>query len=274
MDAFFFLSGFFLAYATLPRKMSSGVHYVIAILNRYLRLIPAYLVILLFFWQILPYLSSGPMWFVTKYEYSNVCDTLWRNVLMVDNLISVDGVDYCMGVSWYISNDFQLFIFCLLPIAIYKSVNRLYAKLFCGLLIFTNLMITMGYCLYTGAGLFAYNQVPVLDVFNDVYTKFYHRMSPYVMGVMVGFSFHEMKEFLSAPDRKDKTFKQLVDEMEDETKTNPEWPIMARLGYLMEMKEHWYVKYSFYLVGAGLIVFTTMIKYSYITQPEEWTLVA
>jgi peptidoglycan/LPS O-acetylase OafA/YrhL len=73
---------------------------------RYLRLIPAYLAVLLFFWKLLPFVATGPQWYKVKSDYSDVCDTWWRNALMLDNLISIDGIDYCMGVSWYISNDF------------------------------------------------------------------------------------------------------------------------------------------------------------------------
>lgn len=272
VDSFFFVAGFFLAYATLPRRMTSPMHYVIAIFNRYFRLIPVYFVVLLFFWQILPYLGSGPQWFIVKSDYANVCDSLWHNLLMLDNLLSVSGVDYCMGVSWYISNDFQLFIICLLPIFVYKSYNHLIARIICLGLVVINLMFTMGYCLYTGAGLFVYNPVPPVDVFNDVYTKFYHRMTPYAVGVLVGFSFNEMKEFLSHPDRTGKSFKQLVEEGGEELEIETEWPIMARIGILMEKEGFKWMKYVCYLGGAGLIFFTVQIRETYFASPDDWSL--
>ena len=64
MDVFFWLSGFFLAYSLLPKRVRGVTAYVVVVLSRYLRLMPVYLFVLLFFWQIFPYMGSGPMWHI------------------------------------------------------------------------------------------------------------------------------------------------------------------------------------------------------------------
>lgn len=93
--------------------------YGFAIFHRYCRIIPSYLVCILIYWKIIGLTGSGPLW-PDLLERTTDCDYLWRNVLFVDNLFSLWGdVHYCFGWGWYLSNDFQLFVFSLLIIFIY-----------------------------------------------------------------------------------------------------------------------------------------------------------
>ena len=62
VDTFFFIGGFLAAYAVLKEPNQSFLKYPLAILNRYLRLVPAYFVAILFFSSILIHLGSGPLW--------------------------------------------------------------------------------------------------------------------------------------------------------------------------------------------------------------------
>ena len=62
VDAFFFIGGFLVAYAFLKETTTTFFKYPLAILNRYLRLVPAYFVAIMFFYRIFPYMGSGPYW--------------------------------------------------------------------------------------------------------------------------------------------------------------------------------------------------------------------
>ena len=59
MDTFFFVGGFLVAYAVLKEKSMSPMKYPLAILNRFLRFIPAYFIAMLIFYKILIQLGNG-----------------------------------------------------------------------------------------------------------------------------------------------------------------------------------------------------------------------
>ena len=62
VDAFFFIGGFLVAYAFLKETTNNFFKYPLAILNRFIRLIPAYFVAILLLYRIFPYMGSGPFW--------------------------------------------------------------------------------------------------------------------------------------------------------------------------------------------------------------------
>jgi len=106
-DAFFWLSGFFFVLSCLSgeRKKSfkSGTGYIGAIIYRYLRIMPAYGVCLLFFTYVLKRFGEGPNWYMLEYE-THVCEEVgWRNLLLVDNLYN-DGKK-CFKWGWYLACD-------------------------------------------------------------------------------------------------------------------------------------------------------------------------
>lgn len=45
---------------------------------------------------------------------------MWRPLLFIDNLVD-NGVKLCMDWAWYIENDLQIFIFCMIPLFLYKK---------------------------------------------------------------------------------------------------------------------------------------------------------
>jgi len=46
---------------------------------------PLYAMMMLFLWQLLPRLGSGPTWSL-YHEQTKLCDSMWRNVLFIDNI--------------------------------------------------------------------------------------------------------------------------------------------------------------------------------------------
>lgn len=144
VDTFFFLSGFLAAYIGLKKLPSNSNPFKVFggyMWERWIRLTPAYLFILMFYIHLLPFLSVGPdssssMEYVAQNQrhphdgvrrlqpggggYDDPCsDYLWTNIFYVSNLYPFSGDNGqfgqwangnlgCMDWSWYLSVDFQL----------------------------------------------------------------------------------------------------------------------------------------------------------------------
>ncbi|KAK5642260.1 hypothetical protein RI129_008427 [Pyrocoelia pectoralis] len=108
VDVFFLISGFLVSYMFL-QKSSRGYkfNFISHYLGRYLRVTPPVLVILLFELTWFEYIGSGPIW-NSLYDEINVCRTYWWSYLLyIQNWTS----GTCLPPTWYLSVDFQLFIF-------------------------------------------------------------------------------------------------------------------------------------------------------------------
>jgi len=70
VDIFFFLSGFFLAFSTIPKlynKNPSIMSFLKTLANRYLRLMPLYFFMMCCYWQLVTHLGEGPKWEYWEY---------------------------------------------------------------------------------------------------------------------------------------------------------------------------------------------------------------
>ena len=137
VDVFFFVGGFLVAYAFLKETMNSLLKYPLAIINRYLRLVPAYFMAMMFFYQFLVHMGSGPLWQSgnTQLEY---CKDMWKSLLFINNL--TDGMNMCMGWGWYLQNDMQLFTYSILILLVY---NR--SKFASYMMIIWSILCSFGY---------------------------------------------------------------------------------------------------------------------------------
>jgi hypothetical protein len=116
VDTFFWIGGFLITLGMLDqfKKVKSFVKFYFgAILHRFIRIWPTYMVAILLFWKIAPYLGNGPIWSIF-YRLSCSCNdggVLW-NVFFIDNFgdHGPNGMDYCFGWGWYLAVDFQLFL--------------------------------------------------------------------------------------------------------------------------------------------------------------------
>ena len=185
VDTFFFVGGFLVAYVFLREHVKTGLKYPLAILNRYLRFVPSYLLAILLFYSIMPHLGSGPYWNFQIAQVNN-CDRIWKPLLFVDNLVD-NGATQCMGWGWYLQNDMQLFIYSVFLLLIYEKSR------------------TVGYLtiFFSVAASFAFNMqqtfdnqyrhpLHITDMANwgnymlDVYMKPWARCPPYLYGLALG----------------------------------------------------------------------------------------
>ncbi len=118
VDIFFCLGGFFLAFIMLRNKINIKIC-LFGLLQRALRIWPAYILAMMFFYSVFMKFGSGPLW-PTQAEGSALCSTMWREVFFVSNFVG-DGDRMCMGWGWYLQVDFQLFICGLFLIYLYSK---------------------------------------------------------------------------------------------------------------------------------------------------------
>ena len=173
------------AYAVLKEKINNPMKYPLAILNRFLRFIPAYFVAIMIYYTIFPHLGSGPSW---KPSLAGVpaCDHMWRSLLFVDNLID-NGASQCLGWGWYLQNDMQIFIYSIFILLIYRW-NKFASYVTIVWSIAASFIFSMVSTYVNG-----YHHPTHIDDFNtwnvymvDVYIKPWARCPPYLYGLLLG----------------------------------------------------------------------------------------
>ncbi|XP_058814438.1 nose resistant to fluoxetine protein 6-like [Topomyia yanbarensis] len=117
VDTFFVLSGLLTCWSLLReldrnKKLNVFLLYV----HRYLRLTPAFAALLLFIVGLYPRLGAGPLWGSSLKITVDFCNKYWWSALLyVQNYVNPN--EMCLGHSWYLSVDMQLFL--LSPLVVY-----------------------------------------------------------------------------------------------------------------------------------------------------------
>ena len=98
-DIFFFFSGFFMAYLFNKKADTSAKKYPLTIINRLLRILPTYILVILIWYSMFMHWGSGPRWLPNQ-QIANLCKNMWRSVLFIDNLVN-NGRTLCMSWTFY-----------------------------------------------------------------------------------------------------------------------------------------------------------------------------
>ncbi|XP_014288493.1 nose resistant to fluoxetine protein 6 isoform X2 [Halyomorpha halys] len=120
VDTFFLISGMLNMYGFLITTAKTKRYTVKDVINgyihRYLRLTPAYLMMIAFTATWLYRLRDGPLWDRFVGDYKDACrQTYWANIIYLNNYL--EPQNYCMMQSWYLAADMQLY--WLSPIMMY-----------------------------------------------------------------------------------------------------------------------------------------------------------
>ncbi|XP_068082949.1 nose resistant to fluoxetine protein 6 [Anabrus simplex] len=193
VDSFLLVSGLLRAYNMLG-SMDKGKFYPVReVLQRYCRLTPAYGVMIGFYATLLVYLGTGPAWNTYMKNNSEWCQLNWLwNVLYVNNYIAADKL--CILQSWYLSADMQLFL--LAPLIVYPMWRwpRI-GKVLLGVLILISILVPFLITyVYQYPGIFGtglHNTV-IVTYSKYVYFTTHNRMSPYLVGMSLGYVFHKI----------------------------------------------------------------------------------
>ncbi|CAG7822980.1 unnamed protein product, partial [Allacma fusca] len=112
VDTFFTISGALVTYFVLKELDKSGgkLSYPLFVLDRMFRLLPTYLFTAGFAATLLPYLGSGPFWYVVEGESEACGRHWWHNILFINNFMTYDDTQMCNPASWYLANDTQFYL--------------------------------------------------------------------------------------------------------------------------------------------------------------------
>lgn len=124
VQVFFILSSFLLAHKLLQSQTDGNLRlFVDTMLNRIVRISPAYWAVVGFaatWWR---RLSSGPLWTPLVEAESAICrDKWWAQLLYLNNAVRPD--DKCLIQTWYLAADLQLYAVSLTLTLALRSARR------------------------------------------------------------------------------------------------------------------------------------------------------
>jgi len=204
VDTFFLISGMLVSFLLMKElEQNKGKFNVILFyVHRYLRLTPVYAVIVGFVATLVVHLGSGPYWYSVKLMAEGCREEWWTNLLYINNLAYLDYSKACMGETWYLANDMQMFI--LSPLVIYP----LWRWKKSGLLWLTAIMLGS---LAANIALYAIYDLPpnmMPTRLNEIYKEYSYyyydkpwtRVPPYLIGILVGwYLFRTRKSQITLP---------------------------------------------------------------------------
>ncbi|XP_070534767.1 O-acyltransferase like protein-like [Ptychodera flava] len=198
VEAFFVLGGLLVSYLTLKQIDKSGgarkVSWLRFFAHRYLRLTPAYAFILLLYSTITIHMGEG-IWWPYWYPFQHICNTWWANLLYIHNWYPFPGsTSECMGWSWYLSVDMQLYFIS--PLFIVLLYNRWVIGIvvsvittLCSFAISAYLNFALSRSIGTPH---SYGE-PALPEGSWLYTKPYYRITQYLIGIILGYVLFRLK---------------------------------------------------------------------------------
>ena len=211
VDSFFLMSGLLVTYHTLRKmenrkgkfKFPAFLYYI----HRFLRLTPVYAFILFSYWFLTVHLADGPVWQKTIGENShfyNSCKQYWwTNFLYINNIYPRKHLDICMPWSWYLTSDMQFYVIAPL-IIVPLSLNYKVGLTLIGILLTANVVIigsiAGGYGLSANSAKFEELTLALQDRENyhnltdDIYTKPWTRIGPYLIGILIGYFLHKQQK--------------------------------------------------------------------------------
>ncbi|PNF21710.1 hypothetical protein B7P43_G10358 [Cryptotermes secundus] len=158
------------------------------------RLTPPYAIVILITATVYRYVGSGPLLPASANQMAEECQSnWWTNILYINNYFDINRM--CLGHSWYLSVDMQLFL--LSPIVLYPLWKwpRNWNILLLGILAIAGVVspFTISYVnklspnlIYGNAHLDRLKQ-------DELYYTTYSRFGPWVIGVAVGYLVYEAK---------------------------------------------------------------------------------
>jgi len=199
VDAFFYMSGFltgFIMLAKLKKMKFSVLSYGMIMFHRILRLWPTYFIAILFYWKLSVYLGSGPLWW-NLVDTAQLCTgQAWKNFLLLDNVLTKEFSEYCFGWGWYLATDLQVFFVapflcwiylrnkerCQNVVWVLMTISIITSYVYSADSDFTFLYMSLSKGQSTSTYMSQYYINPMV------------RMSPYLVGLWLGFMFKEWKE--------------------------------------------------------------------------------
>ncbi|XP_071156465.1 nose resistant to fluoxetine protein 6-like isoform X2 [Mytilus edulis] len=189
VDTFFTLSGLLLTYLIMKemKKKDGKINWFMFYFHRFWRLTPPYMLVLMVYVSLFPYIGSGPLWKKDGMEVNYCKDAWYYNFFYINNFVNLkDTSSQCMAWTWYLANDMQFFVIS--PLII---IPLFFSKAIGGIVMF---VILLGSWIATGVISKTYNMKPSLvaggdffSYFDYYYIKPYCRIGPYLVGMFTGY---------------------------------------------------------------------------------------
>ncbi|CAB3360031.1 Hypothetical predicted protein [Cloeon dipterum] len=193
VDTFLLISGLLKAYHYLRDLENKRFNFISCYTRRYLRLTPAYMVVLGFYATLLVRLSSGPGWNKFVEQPTDACKTNWfYNLIYLNNYL--DNGNQCMVQTWYLAMDFQL---CLLaPLIVYPLWRWPNVGKFIFISV-TLLSVSIPFItIYCARAVPSYvlgaSDSSIQWYMQNIYFITHQRASPYIIGLALGYIFYRM----------------------------------------------------------------------------------
>ncbi|KAJ0174355.1 hypothetical protein K1T71_010501 [Dendrolimus kikuchii] len=199
LQAFFSISGFLTAYATLltyERNPITLYKCIMSVMHRWIRLTPMAVFALWFTIAWFPLLGSGPQWaWLVEREAQDCAERWWYHVLYVHNHLPLGK--FCMGHTWYLAADMQLHIFGVFLLLVLLRYRCAAVPVLPTLII--------GSALASGFVVYFYNLMPIITAQSPeilrnmfagskilplVYLPFWMNLPGYVGGMATAFILH------------------------------------------------------------------------------------
>nr|KAG5696049.1 hypothetical protein BaRGS_017161 [Batillaria attramentaria] len=161
--------------------------YFMLIFHRLVRIGPCYLIIIMMFTNLMPYMGRGPRWTYEKQSVRTCKDHWWANVLFISNFYKAD--DMCMPHTFYLVNDFQfglLMPFIMVPMLCMPIVGFVLL----GVLVMTQIVSTLILDEGINGNVL---RMAKNDYFSRIYVKPYCRVGVYAIGLGLGYLLYVTK---------------------------------------------------------------------------------
>ncbi|GFS75356.1 nose resistant to fluoxetine protein 6 [Nephila pilipes] len=193
--SFFVLSGFLNGYSFssdyLRRK--GNIDWLYFYIKRYIRLTPAYMIVLGTYTTLFSYMGSGRLWPI--YDTNPVCsENWWWNLLFINNFQPT--LKQCMGWCWYLANDMQFYVISpifLISLLRWPRMGYTLSAAFISASCIITFEISKKFRIVDGLSSLEYyfvNMEAFLDqyweYFDKIHDKPYSRLGVYLIGLLLG----------------------------------------------------------------------------------------
>lgn len=184
VDSFFLIGSTLLAFLTLKeldkKNIPSQKFWTLFYIHRYIRLTGVYAVVIALSATLFKFIPTGPHNYLKQDTYA--CqEAWWMNILYINNFHAELGQENCMGWTWYMANDMQMFIISpLFILALY------HLPVFGITISILSVLGTIGFRVWRV-------QDRVNVTFDNLYNKPYSRFGSYAVGLILGYILYRTK---------------------------------------------------------------------------------
>ncbi|CAF1089611.1 unnamed protein product [Adineta steineri] len=194
VDTFFVISGFLTTIAFVRQVKKEKLSFRLMVLyyvHRYIRLTPAFLLLLSVSINLTPYFGHGPFYPTQKGFEPEACRNhyWWTSIFYIGNLIEPSQM--CFTISWYLFNDMQFYWIAPLALIPFVKGRKWIAFTMTIIFVLVGIMSILGILLHypnmTVNSFDEFQFAPGTNFFNTIYVTPWCRISAYAIGLLTGF---------------------------------------------------------------------------------------